>query len=179
MSVDGDTIPSNVDNCPEVQNELQIDSDNDGIGDPCDPVLDTVAIPPLVRIDSVKADETTGILRVSGLLEDPLGDAATSWSIYDCFDQPDASDLFCELSSDCVVKAEAELNSSVSCKISGRRSLVIDAFGSTGNSSDSILLDISGKMTNGSKKGKGDSKGSSKNSMSIKAKDPRSGKKRN
>jgi hypothetical protein len=34
--VDGDGVPNGSDNCPYVANPLQQDSDNNGVGDPCD-----------------------------------------------------------------------------------------------------------------------------------------------
>lgn len=36
VSDDGDPIPRDIDNCPDVANPSQIDTDNDGIGDECD-----------------------------------------------------------------------------------------------------------------------------------------------
>lgn len=41
LDMDEDGIPDDVDNCPEVYNPLQIDSDGDGIGDACETVLDS------------------------------------------------------------------------------------------------------------------------------------------
>jgi hypothetical protein len=35
--VDGDTVCDNADNCPNDYNPFQIDCDNDGVGDACDP----------------------------------------------------------------------------------------------------------------------------------------------
>jgi hypothetical protein len=37
---DGDGIPNNVDNCPAISNPRQLDADNDGIGNACDPDKD-------------------------------------------------------------------------------------------------------------------------------------------
>ncbi len=34
---DGDNVEDGVDNCPDVANQDQIDTDNDGVGDACDP----------------------------------------------------------------------------------------------------------------------------------------------
>lgn len=40
FDLDGDTIPNVDDNCPEVANEDQLDTDKDGFGDACDPPND-------------------------------------------------------------------------------------------------------------------------------------------
>ena len=37
LDTDGDGIPDNMDNCTEVANATQTDSDNDGYGNRCDP----------------------------------------------------------------------------------------------------------------------------------------------
>jgi len=37
ITVDGDEIPTDIDNCPAVENMAQIDTDADGVGDMCDP----------------------------------------------------------------------------------------------------------------------------------------------
>lgn len=42
VSDDGDPIPREIDNCPDVYNYSQIDSDGDGIGDDCDPTPGTI-----------------------------------------------------------------------------------------------------------------------------------------
>jgi arabinoxylan arabinofuranohydrolase len=43
--IDGDGIPNDQDNCPNISNPNQADMDNDGIGDACDPDIDGDGIP--------------------------------------------------------------------------------------------------------------------------------------
>ena len=45
IDTDNDGIPENVDNCPSVANPNQEDSDNDGIGNLCDPDYDELTVP--------------------------------------------------------------------------------------------------------------------------------------
>jgi len=42
LDTDGDNIPDESDNCPDVANFAQWDTDGDGIGDECDPIDDTI-----------------------------------------------------------------------------------------------------------------------------------------
>ncbi len=45
LDIDGDGLENDADNCPEVENADQIDTDGDGLGDACDPDQDDDGVP--------------------------------------------------------------------------------------------------------------------------------------
>lgn len=67
---DGDTIDDLIDNCPDVANEDQADSDSDGIGDACEPDTDGDGV--IDDVDNCIADTNTGQEDSDG---DGIGDA--------------------------------------------------------------------------------------------------------
>jgi hypothetical protein len=76
---DGDSITEDIDNCPDISNPDQIDSDNDGVGDACDDFpndpeywLDTEGdgMPDAWELHIVDADPCDGINSCSDVLSD-------------------------------------------------------------------------------------------------------------
>jgi hypothetical protein len=76
---DGDGIPNNVDNCPNVSNPRQLDADGDGIGNACDPdkdgdgVLNPADNCPLVV--NPNQEDTTDVQPDTSVQPDGVGDA--------------------------------------------------------------------------------------------------------
>jgi len=62
--VDNDEIGSDIDNCPEVYNPLQIDTDEDGVGDLCDSTPGIIFDGPIIIID-------TPIINITNETEEP------------------------------------------------------------------------------------------------------------
>ena len=129
ISADGDLVGSEFDNCPNVFNTDQADTDGDGVGDACDPDFETPTedLPdvgeasgqaPIVAVDAVSYEGYVGSeINVSGTATDPDGDGLTvEWySPADC------------------VASSTELSTSVVCDSVGEHELYLVASDGNGH----------------------------------------------
>ncbi len=84
QDTDGDGVPDGQDNCPEVVNPVQNDTDNDGIGDLCDTLESCKAILDAYRIEQQTVDSGTFTI-------DPDGDGE---------DTRDPFEVYCDMETD-------------------------------------------------------------------------------
>lgn len=65
--IDGDTIENRADNCPDISNLDQLDQDNDGAGDRCDPDVDGDGIANFFDRDTPRGTGTAGDINGDGI----------------------------------------------------------------------------------------------------------------
>lgn len=82
---DGDGVPDASDNCATVFNPDQVDTDEDGLGDACDPDLDGDGVPN--EEDLTLVNETVGAL--TGIVGEPAAPAVTV-RVFDGYSRPAA-----------------------------------------------------------------------------------------
>ena len=134
MSVDGDGIAADVDNCPLDHNPDQLDTDGNGVGDVCEPepvlVLD---FPPAVAIVTPGiSDPIETLPAVTTLLSANVDAPSTGGMV--------VNTTWFVNSTDCTIRNPSVLNTSISCA-EGTYSVLVRVEDSNGNrGSDQALL---------------------------------------
>lgn len=156
ISVDGDGVPDELDNCPLVNNPGQEDENGDGVGDLCDPsfvvptedapgVGDAIGGPPVVSAGTDYEGAVGTAISLQGSASDPQGRPLTlEWQVDDpacaVTEQSTLStEVICSASAVTVVRLIAD--NGEGGVVAGEASLVVDGASVEG---DELALSVTG-----------------------------------